>query len=248
MKSAYLAKNVHLAKSVHFVKSAHLVKSVPLVKSAHRVKSVPPVKNAHRAKSVRHEERALAKNASLAHHAKSVSLAQPNRPPSRLRSLPKSNCRTKSCCRTSRKAPMASVRVAAPAGSVAAATVVSAERNANGELIEGSEDEGSDEQPQQHQATELGAELAAGLAVTAAVATSNISADAEAEANQQAERATADAAVTDNSEATQPAEKEVVGKRKNRSKHRLSRRSLSPQWSSSQSASRSRWLKPPPSR
>jgi ribonuclease E len=60
------------------------------------------------------------------------------------------------------------------------------QRDANGNVIEGSDESesGEGEAPS-------GADLAAGLAVTAAVASSVISAPAEAQANEQAERATA---------------------------------------------------------
>lgn len=58
------------------------------------------------------------------------------------------------------------------------------QRDANGNVIEGSEESENSEEP-------TGAELAAGLAVTAAVASTVISAPAEAQAHQQAERATA---------------------------------------------------------
>ncbi|WP_410021123.1 MULTISPECIES: ribonuclease E [unclassified Pseudomonas] len=61
------------------------------------------------------------------------------------------------------------------------------QRDANGDVIEGSEEAGEATVTNEPTA----AELAAGLAVTAAVASSTISAPAEAEANQQAERATA---------------------------------------------------------
>lgn len=79
------------------------------------------------------------------------------------------------------------------------------QRDANGNVIEGSEENA--EEPSS-------ADLAAGLAVTAAVASTAISANAEAEAHQQAERATA--AVEDKApeapvvEATTPVEAPVV--------------------------------------
>ena len=121
MKSVLHVTNAPHVKSVLHAKSAHLAKNVPHAKSAHLAKNVLHAKSAPRVRSVH-----LAKNASLAHRAKSASHARPNKPPSRLPSSPRSNCRTKSCCRTSRKAPMTSVRVVAPVASAAAATVVSA--------------------------------------------------------------------------------------------------------------------------
>ncbi|QLG96503.1 ribonuclease E [Pseudomonas yamanorum] len=63
------------------------------------------------------------------------------------------------------------------------------QRDANGNVIEGSEETG--EATEDNTSEPTGAELAAGLAVTAAVASSVISAPAEAQANEQAERATA---------------------------------------------------------
>ncbi|SDB54001.1 ribonuclease E [Pseudomonas sp. NFACC23-1] len=61
------------------------------------------------------------------------------------------------------------------------------QRDANGNVIEGSEESESTENTEAPSA----ADLAAGLAVTAAVASSAISAPAEAQAHEQAERATA---------------------------------------------------------
>ncbi|VVP64625.1 Ribonuclease E [Pseudomonas fluorescens] len=63
------------------------------------------------------------------------------------------------------------------------------QRDANGNVIEGSEETGENAEAATSEPT--GAELAAGLAVTAAVASSVISAPAEAQAHEQAERATA---------------------------------------------------------
>ncbi|WP_248483785.1 ribonuclease E [Pseudomonas sp. CYM-20-01] len=63
------------------------------------------------------------------------------------------------------------------------------QRDANGNVIEGSEETGENAEAATGEPT--GAELAAGLAVTAAVASSVISAPAEAQAHEQAERATA---------------------------------------------------------
>ncbi|MNE14254.1 hypothetical protein D3C80_1071240 [compost metagenome] len=134
VKSAAPAKTVRSANCASrwmlpprpYVKSAlsaPRVKSASLVKSVHRAKSAAHVKNAHRAKSERHVKNAHhVKSVNHALHAKSASLVQPNR----LRKPLKSNCQTKSCCRTTtRKAPKANAHVAAPVASVAAATVAS---------------------------------------------------------------------------------------------------------------------------